>query len=68
MVGRWMFIVKLGGMVMDVAMKLDVATMGVAMGLGGVAMGIAMGLDLGMAIGLAIVWGQTRGITMVLAN
>ena len=42
--------------------------MGIAMGLRGVAMGNAMGLDLGVAIGLAGVWGQIRRNTTGSSN
>ena len=42
--------------------------MGKAMGLRGMAIANAVGLDLGVAISLAGVWGQTRRITTGSAN
>ena len=60
--------VGLIGVSMGVAMGLGGVAMGIFMGLRGVAMGNAMGLDLGVAIGLAGVRGQTRRITTGLAN
>ena len=52
---------------MDVDVGLGGVAMDMAMGLDGAAMDIAVGLDLGMVIGLAVVQGQTRGITTVAA-
>ena len=60
--------VGLRGVVMGIVMGLRGVAMGIAMGLRGVAIGNAVGLDLGVAIGLAGVRGQTRRITMGLEN
>ena len=53
---------------MDVAVGLGGVVMDVALGLDGAAMDVAVKLDLGMAIGLAVVQGQTRRITTVAVN
>ena len=57
-----------GEAVSEAAAWLSGMAMDIAMGLEGAAMDIAVGLDLGVAIGLACVRGQTRRITTVLAN
>ena len=58
----------LGGVAMGIAMGLRGVVMGTAMGLRDVAMGNAVGLDLGVAIVLDGVRGQTRRITTGSAN
>ena len=60
--------VGLRGVAMGVATGLGGVAMGIVMGLRGVAMGHAVGLDLGVAIGLDGVRGQSRRITTDSAN
>ena len=56
------------GVAMGDDMGIGGVALGIAMGLRGVAMANAVGLDLGVAVGLAGVWGQIRRNTTGSSN